>query len=176
MPERIIVDLSMYLGIISRYCFWKEKALKKLIYLFLVLTLLVSGFIFHNSLQSPDESNARSDQITGVVESIIDSIFGEDNEIDANYIVRKTAHFIEFFVLGACCAGLCMVIQFYYGKDWMPYSFFCVLLIAVTDEYIQSFTGRTSSVSDVWIDLAGALCGIFSAIVARRVYVSAKEK
>ena len=150
--------------------------MKKLIYLFLILTLFVSGFIFHNSLQSPDESNACSDQITGVVESIIDSIFGADNEIDVNYIVRKTAHFLEFFVLGVCCAGLCMVIQFYYGKDWMPYSFFCVLLIAVTDEYIQSFTGRTSSVSDVWIDLAGALCGIFSAILSRRSYVSAKKK
>ena len=72
--------------------------MKKLIYLFLVLTLLVSGFIFHNSLQSPDESNARSDKITGVAESIIDFIFGEDNDIDTNYIVRKTAHFIEFFV------------------------------------------------------------------------------
>ena len=150
--------------------------MKKLIYLFLVLTLLVSGFIFHNSLQSPDESNARSDKITGVAESIIDFIFGEDNDIDTNYIVRKTAHFIEFFVLGVCFAGLCMVVKFYYGKDWMPYSFFSVLLVAVMDEYIQSFTGRTSSVSDVWIDLAGALCGIFAAIVLRRVYVSAKEK
>lgn len=150
--------------------------MKKLIYLFLVLTLLVSGFIFHNSLQSPDESNARSDKITGVAESIIDFVFGEDNDIDTNYIVRKTAHFIEFFVLGICFAGLCMVVKFYYGKDWMPYSFFSVLLVAVMDEYIQSFTGRTSSVSDVWIDLAGALCGIFAAIVLRRVYVSAKEK
>ena len=150
--------------------------MKKLIYLFLVLTLLVSGFIFHNSLQSPDESNARSDKITGVAESIIDFILGADNEIDVNYIVRKTAHFLEFFVLGVCCAGLCMVIQFYYGKDWMPYSFFSVLLVAVMDEYIQSFTGRTSSVSDVWIDLAGALCGIFAAIVLRRVYVSAKKR
>ena len=68
--------------------------MKKLIYLFLVLTLLVSGFIFHNSLQSPDESNARSDQITGVAESILDFILVEDNDIDTNYIVLKTAHFI----------------------------------------------------------------------------------
>ncbi|MBQ7339146.1 MAG: VanZ family protein, partial [Clostridia bacterium] len=43
------------------------------------------------------------------------------------------------------------------------------LLTAVTDEYIQSFTGRTSSVSDVLLDFSGALCGL--GLTALTVYL-----
>ena len=127
-------------------------------------------------MQSPEDSKAQSDLVKEIAEPIIDRIFGPDNDIDVNYLVRKAAHFIEFFLLGVCFSGLFAIIKFYLAKDLVPYSFFCVLLIAVIDEYIQSFTGRTSAVSDVWIDFFGAICGIFFVILARRIYTSVKQK
>ena len=40
------------------------------------------------------------------------------------------------------------------------------LLTALTDETIQRFyAGRGSSVTDVWIDFAGVLCGMAAAFV-----------
>ena len=36
----------------------------------------------------------------------------------------------------------------------------CVLAVAVLDEFLQGFVGRTSLVSDIVLDFSGALCGI----------------
>ena len=45
---------------------------------------------------------------------------------------------------------------------------FFALLCAVADEFLQSFTGRTSSVRDVLIDFGGALCGMLLTMLVVR--------
>lgn len=76
-----------------------------------------------------------------------------------SYWIRKGAHFFEYLIL----AMLLFRLLTFYPVSIMNriiYSLFIVMLCAVLDEYLQSFVQRTSSVSDVLIDLGGGLIGI----------------
>ena len=123
-----------------------------------VLVFFCIIFIFSNSLKNGEESHKDSAGIVDFVEDLAEKIAPE-NQVDWNYIVRKGAHLFEFFVLGVFAS------MFFF--QWKPkrkygviYSFICVILIACTDEFIQRFTGRTSSFKDVMIDICGASIGI----------------
>ena len=78
-------------------------------------------------------------------------------------VIRKSAHFFVYFVLGF------LLFRAFYGESllrwnlrWAVYSVILVILIAMSDEFHQSFVAsRTSSPVDVVIDSAG---GIFSQI------------
>ena len=81
------------------------------------------------------------------------------NGLDWSYIVRKGAHLFEFFVLGTLTMILSECIE---RRRWRAiiYALLYVLAVASADEFIQSFTGRTSSFTDVLIDMLGAVIGI----------------
>ena len=121
---------------------------------FLVLAVIVTGFIFYNSLQNSEKSNKASGVIEEVVEPIVDKVAGE-NVVDVHYFVRKSAHLIEFFALGLVVMGAVVTV----GWKFAGYGLFYVLAVAVTDEYIQSFSDRTSSVKDILIDFTGSVMG-----------------
>ena len=126
---------------------------KRLVFLFVLISLAI-GFIFYNSLQNSEDSNNASGVLVKIFEQIADKIFGE-TDIDINYLVRKGAHLTEFFILGF--AVMCVIQTA--GLKYLGYGLFSVLSIAVIDEYIQSFSDRTSSVKDVLIDFTGAMLG-----------------
>ena len=148
--------------------------------LFAVLSVMIIAFIFSNSLKNGEESNAISKPIVEAVEAIFDP----NDTIPTktfNYIVRKTAHFIEFAVLGAVLGGLMRVLQMSGRKsaskrteNRKPFGspLVKVLLIGFTvaavDETIQIFTGRTNSILDVLIDTLGVLAGIGSVHLLHR--------
>jgi len=74
------------------------------IFIFISLTILVTAFIFSNSLKNGEESNTQSEPIVEAVEKVLDP----KDEIPTktfNYIVRKAAHIAEFAVLGMTLAG-----------------------------------------------------------------------
>jgi VanZ family protein len=79
--------------------------------------------------------------------------------------VRKTAHFLEFALLGCLTATLVRLIWLFLARSlllWLTAgipSLFC-LLTAACDETLQIFTGRGPAVRDVLIDFAGALSGV----------------
>lgn len=79
--------------------------------------------------------------------------------MSVDYIVRKGAHLFEFCLLGIAVMHTVFVVGERFGRNVVGYGFFCVLMIAVIDEYIQSFSDRTSSVGDILIDFAGACVG-----------------
>ena len=133
---------------------------KYMIFVLILLTVSVNIFIFYNSLQDSAASHAQSGKIEAIVEPIVEAIVGEETEFDVKWFVRKSAHLFEFAVLGLMSTLLVWVMNLFLNKDLFPYCFFYLLSIAVIDEYIQSFTGRTSSVSDVLIDFTGALIGL----------------
>ena len=92
-----------------------------------------------------------------------------------DHLIRKTAHFTEYAVLGALLFGAAGV---RYGL-WFPPCF--ALLAALSDETIQLFAaGRSGQVSDVWLDLAGFLAGwlviALSAILLKKRKPSSKSK
>lgn len=124
-----------------------------------LLTLLIVGFIFSNSLKSGEESNTQSAPLVNWVESIFDP-YDKIPTSTFNYLVRKAAHITEFSLLGLSLGGLMCCVYRLRGRWHIAAVLFGGLATAVADEFIQSFTGRTSSVTDVLIDFVGVVIGM----------------
>jgi VanZ family protein len=119
-----------------------------------VVTLLMVAFIWGHSMMPGDSSSAES----GFVFRLLTSVLGDG--IITDHLVRKTAHFTEYMVLGMlCCANLAV-----YGRYSVGYvlaALYVCLFVAVADESIQLFTvGRNGALFDVWLDHCGSLTGV----------------
>ena len=137
---------------------------------FHILLALSCAFIFSQSLPSKEASKEISLGVTDFLTPFLEPFVGKGDVTD--HLVRKLAHFAEFFVFGtlsAICAilrsrlaairkGVNRAVKF---QDYLNAAFLS-LFIALCDETIQLFTGRGSQVADVWLDFFGALCGIFA--------------
>ncbi len=141
---------------------------------FSVLTLCVAAIIFWNSLQNAQQSNGLSDGVLTAVKPILSPLFGGSEEA-MDFFVRKSAHFIEFAVLGLCLGGIADGICVHFWRTSLAFfPLFATLSAAVTDEFIQSFSDRTSAVKDVILDFCGGLFGlaaiilVFAALRSRR--------
>ena len=91
-------------------------------------------------------------------------VFGyHANGIITDHIVRKIAHFTEYFIL----AGLAVHLSYLYACRWkniLGYILFCLLLVPVIDEFIQLFSaGRAGMVADILLDFSGAVSGLILA-------------
>ncbi|MGI6678675.1 MAG: VanZ family protein [Dehalobacterium sp.] len=150
--------------------------LKKVTIFLIVLFFIWTGVIFYFSSQPPQVSHRQSKIVVQIIYGIdsifdltdnnfymkIESFFGDFRFLDkyktANAVVRKSAHFGIYFILGiiACAFGYTytkkILIAFLLGGS-LP------VVVAVLDEYNQSLIGRTSSLTDVIIDGGGALFG-----------------
>ena len=96
------------------------------------------------------------------------------------HLVRKTAHFTEYALLGLLIR---FCLQSWTGgrKHLLPASWVFGTLYAVTDELHQLLTdGRAGRWKDVAIDSSGVLTGaVIAAVVlvlGSRAYIAAKEK
>lgn len=77
----------------------------------------------------------------------------------ANHIVRKTAHFSIYFLLGVFVSGWSSGFH-WKASVWVPVSTALCALYAASDEFHQSFVSmRCPSGLDVLLDTAGALVG-----------------
>lgn len=129
-----------------------------------MLSLVLTGLIWGNSLEGSRASNAKSDAVTEAIQQAVDP--GHSGvEISAG-AVRKWAHFGEYLLLGGCAYGWTAVYRRRVVDNLVFLTLFAVLLTGVLDEYIQSFTGRTSRVSDILIDFAGGAAGIVAVMGA----------
>ena len=140
-----------------------------MLYLSLIAVIAVLCFIFGNSLQNGEQSMQTSGAVVEVVKPIVDPRDEIADETFSTYI-RKLAHFTEFFWLGMAVCGVLLSARVYprlarlRGSEAALF----LLLCAVADEFLQSFTGRTSSVRDVLIDFGGALSGLLLTYLAVR--------
>lgn len=117
--------------------------------IFAVLAVLWLGFIFFNSLQTAEVSG-------GMSEGLLDWL-GLPESLET--LLRKSAHFCAFLVLGMLISGALTRLHFP-----MPLILLAVLVCACADETIQLFSeGRSSELRDVWIDLSGGTLGTLSA-------------
>lgn len=118
--------------------------------------------IFTMSQMPGDESTAQSDLVVKIFDLIgikLDAYFGEL----ATFIVRKTAHFSEYFILFILTYRV-MILYFDKRKAKL-YSVIFVFFYASSDEIHQYFVeGRTAAFRDVLIDTSG---GITAAIVTK---------
>lgn len=137
--------------------------------------------IFIMSAQPADKSSQLSGGVVSKVVAVLYPNFSglpltqqSDITYIATFIVRKTAHFSEYFVLG--------ILGFLVANTYQKYKFsvrilsaivFCVLY-AVSDEVHQFFVpGRACRFFDVCIDAAGSVAAIaLLAVVLYRKKIS----
>lgn len=137
-------------------------------YIILCLLIFWCGLIFFFSADSSAASNSKSgeitDQVIQTVEKVTDIKVQEETKKevkkDVNYLVRKTAHFSLYFVL-----GIFSILFFQHfvksPKNLLLFSILFCCFYAGTDEFHQLFTGRTASLFDVCIDTLGSSISVF---------------
>jgi len=135
-----------------------EKKLIKQRWIWTLTVILYVGFIFHNSLTPADESSRQSGGVLQIILQFVEWLGMEGSWI-TEHLVRKTAHFAEYTLLGILLgtalrqypAGVAMrrILQCWVGN-----------VIPLVDETLQLFTeGRSGQISDVWLDMAGVFAG-----------------
>ena len=152
---------------------------KKKAVIFTVLALLWTVVIFSFSLQPAEASASLSG---GLLKRLLDwfhAITGlQIPPSFAHFLIRKTAHFGEFFLLGVFSYHAS---KHWFGK-WVPALCYGAL-IAVSDELIQHFTGhgRAMRIADMLLDTAGVfaailvILGISKSVAARKHKYTEKE-
>lgn len=125
----------------------------------LALVVVFVLFIWGNSLVQGEGSGNLSLTVMETARNLLRSL-GLPYEWLTNFIVRKTAHFTEYLVLG------CMVAQAFDPRKTVSRSalfataILCVLVSSI-DETIQLFVpGRAGQITDVLLDCSGAATGI----------------
>lgn len=119
-------------------------------------------FIFSNSLEIGSVSSARSGEVTALLNRFLS---GAGLPTLTQGMVRKLAHFAEFFVSGFWFT-LCLRVYTRHYIRHISWPLLLGLLIANTDEFIQLYvSGRSSSVRDVWIDFGGVCVGVGCALL-----------
>ena len=146
----------------------------KWLWILSALVLLATLLIFSNSLKGSVSSTADSDSVISLLNPLIEWIFGKDHQLDLHFLVRKAAHLVEFGALGFLVTLLILAWKQKKSRYFRGYEFFYVLAVAVVDEFIQSFTGRTSSVKDVLLDFFGALLGFTVAFLLAKCITKKK--
>lgn len=141
-----------------------------------VLTVLVTAFIFGNSLQSSVTSNSATYATINVLEPLLRLLESWFGAADWFFILRKTAHMLEFCALGAAVTCLTDTLAVRFSRPFKAHAVCYCLCIAVADEFLQSFTGRTSAVYDVLIDAVGALIGIGLVVVITWLCARVRER
>ena len=127
---------------------------KKTIYR--ILTILITLFIFSNSLKTAQVSSQESGRFVEILNWLL-ALFGKSVDSGAlQTVVRKTAHILEFTLQGFLLFG-CFSGNF---RDRLIYVLFFGILTACTDEFLQLFCeGRSGQVQDIFIDFAGTCLG-----------------
>lgn len=134
------------------------KLCKTLFILWIVALIFWMCFIFSNSLANAEESGETSQGVVDIIEEIIRRVI-PDFEI-SDHFVRKLAHFIEFFILGAVFTlSYYIVIRDF--KYHISLSLLFGLLVSLIDETLQLFSlGRAAMVKDVWLDFSAVVTSV----------------
>ena len=137
----------------------KNVSKKTLFYVCSIISMAILCFIFSQSILSREESGALSAGIMAFLKPLLDP----HNRLDADlfhFIIRKAAHFTEFAAFGFFVAGAVTNLGHIKGRRFLAFPMLITLVCAVSDEFLQYFTGRGSMVTDVVLDYAGALFGM----------------
>ena len=149
--------------------------------IFAVLLVLWMGFIFSMSCENAEESSNTSGQTINVVLSTVPEFEKQPKEVKVNiieelqFIVRKSAHFIGYMILGILASGL--ILQYENINKKYPLAFLICVIYAISDEIHQLFVpGRSGQVRDVLIDSAGSLLGIILVMAFEKLLIKINKK
>ena len=158
----------------------KNLKTNKTFYIWAAASLICMTAIFLFSAKTAEESGELSGSLTrGIFEPFSDiiSIVNTADIIDTlEVIIRKSAHFIIFFILGVCVTNTVRQITknkrriFWISLGWCSF-------YGATDEFHQYFVpGRACMWQDWLIDTAGALLGVIAVFFIIRIIDRAKRK
>ena len=134
-----------------------------------VFTLALAGciwFIFSNSMAVAQVSSASSGRVLTLLQGALRRL-GHPALAQrlTQHVVRKMAHFCEYTLEGFLLM-LCMRVYSRHPLRHITVPMLGGVLTALTDETIQLYSpGRSSQVTDVWLDSVGVLAGILAALV-----------
>ena len=138
----------------------------------LMLIIIICAIIFCFSNQPADESSNTSG---GFIKFLLEinpftTNLEETQKIELqenlSHIIRKCAHFTEFFILG--------VLMYWTLEKWFVIhrarlGLILCMLVAAMDETIQLFVeGRSGQVTDMLLDSSGSLVGICMVLVLNK--------
>lgn len=146
-----------------------------------VLAVLTVAVIWFNSALPVPISKAQSNMTEKIIENVVSTEVPFFDYVAGN--LRKSAHVIEYGILGVIVflifaafpgkrraegeKGLCgLSLQRLWNMVTLP------LAVAVADESIQMLSGRGPLISDVLIDMLGAVCAM---AVCFCVYLAARK-
>ena len=151
----------------------------RVLFTFALIACIV--FIFSNSMQIADVSSVASGRALTLMRKVFTRLGmpGIASRL-TDHIVRKMAHFCEYMLEGfllTLCLRVCTR-RFVRHISWPILG---GLLTALTDETIQMFSdGRSSQITDVWLDFSGVLTGIlggmFCLALCRMCYLLYKHR
>ena len=149
--------------------------------IFAVLLVFWMGFIFSMSCENAEKSSNTSGQTIRVVLSAVPEFEKQPEEVKINiieklqFIVRKSAHFIGYMILGILASGL--ILQYENINKKYPLAFLICVIYAISDEIHQLFVpGRSGQVRDVLIDSAGSLLGIILVMAFVKILIKFNKK
>lgn len=129
------------------------------------------AFIFSNSMQIASASTGASSRVLTLLQRALcrAGLPGLAEQLTMHF-VRKLAHFCEYALEGFL---LMLCLRVYTRRPFRHVSVPVLggALTALADETIQLYSaGRSSQVTDVWLDLIGVLAGIFAAVLVLAVF------
>src|SRR5690554_4312580 len=138
--------------------------------IFIVFGILIHILILTQSLLPASLSSDQSGVIVDILHPIVLNLGISIDVQTFSLIVRKTAHFTEFFLLGVFWYII-------YAKYFKSVKLIGVVLIhglltAVLDETVQLFVdGRSGEIIDVLIDFGGVLSAVLFVIFYRKLKI-----
>ena len=145
----------------------------------LLLVIFMLMFIWGNSFLSGEMSQRESDLVLEVVEPVVEPVqeqlYEMGYDISKELIVRKMAHFTEYFILGI------LMYLLFVRPDGRSRYFLPVLLCAAAagvDEGIQIFAvDRGPMLRDVALDFFGSCVGILgAALIVLFIYLGSERR
>ena len=151
----------------------------RVIFTFALIGCIV--FIFSNSMQVAAVSEGASGRVLDFMQKVLRKLGmpGAANHLTM-HIIRKLAHFSEYLLEGFLFM-LCLRVYTRRFVRHISWPILGGLLTALTDETIQMFSdGRSSQITDVWLDFSGVLTGIlvgmFCLALCRMCYLLYKHR
>lgn len=136
---------------------------------------------------TPEMSTEESSFVKEIVEAVVQSVSNNETFTIPEVVIRKSAHFIEYAILGLEFVILITINKSLQADDdkkrgliknifsFYPTAFIFSLLVASVDETIQYFTGRYSSFWDVLLDMTGASFSILVFLLLRALILRRKK-
>lgn len=144
-------------------------------FIWIAVVALYVLFIFSNSMKPAELSSEDSGAVLRLVHQVLAWI-GADKSVITEHMIRKTAHFSEYTLLGILlfqCLKLCL-------KQLDKRIFFQIIIgfmVSFVDETIQLFVeGRSGQISDVWLDCFGVVCGTLLSAALIRIAGKAEKR